>query len=99
MQGVMQIERLMIRAIQATLLGTLGLAMAACASNSKVCLSLEAGEPSTERPLELAVELGATEVAIGDRIKVTYRLRNTSGKPVVACPDGWDEFHVMNAVT
>ena len=81
-----------------TLTLVLGVAMAACAGATRR-LCVDPGTPSTEVPFELTVKLSATDVAIGDRIQVTYYLRNIAPTSAAACPNGWDEFQIINTAT
>jgi len=89
----------MLLGARSSLIVILGVLIAACAAGPKARLCLDTGEPSTEPPFELTVTLSATELAVGDRVQVTYHLRNISQNPAAACPDGWDEFHVINIAT
>jgi len=71
----------------------------ACATGPDARLCFEAGDHAADRPLELTVELSQSQVAIGQRVSVTYHLKNASDGSVTACPVGLNEFHLINNVT
>jgi hypothetical protein len=96
--GVMQTMRTVVRKWMGVSIACAILALS-CTSAPRAQLCLGPDEAVPNEPFELTVELSSTEVSAGDNLKVTYHLFNRTDRPMGACPDGLDEFHLINIAT
>jgi hypothetical protein len=49
------------------------------------------------QPFALSVELDGSTFRVGDRVRVTYRLTNTTDRPAAACASGWADHFFRGA--
>ena len=55
------------------------------------------GEQYPKDPFVLTASIGRDAARIGDKLKVTYRLSNTTDVAISTCASGWDEYSIVGA--